>query len=226
MFIALRNFLLDLIFPVRCTGCGREGEWLCASCAENIELNQKQYCPVCWRKSERGATCTDCHSPLTGLYVAASYRSNPELAKAVKQLKYKFSESLAKHLGKLLAQDFLREADSVIIPIPLHRKRLRWRGFNQAELLAREVSEQLGLPLEDVLTRTKDTSQQAKLSREERLQNLEQAFALRPDAPELKGKNVILVDDVASTGTTLVEAAKALRVAGVAQVWGLVLARR
>ena len=224
MFFAIKKFILDLVFPVCCTGCGQEGEWFCKNCAGAIRLNEVQFCPVCWRESPEGKVCENCDSPLTGLRAAASYKKNPELAKAVKTFKYKFSENLARNLGGLLIHDFFLDLDAVIVPIPLHKKRLRWRGFNQAELLAREVGKNLDLPVTSLLKRVKNTSQQAKLSRQERLQNLTQAFEFDSDI-DLAGKTVILVDDIASTGTTLIEAAKVLRAAGAAQVWGLVLAR-
>jgi competence protein ComFC len=224
MFLQMKNFFLDLLFPVCCVGCRVEGEWFCVNCVQKVSLNEKQFCPVCWRESAGGRVCESCSSPLTGLRVVASYKRNPELAKAVKNLKYKFSENLAQNLGELLASSFSTDKDSIIVPIPLHKKRLRWRGFNQAELLARQVAQKLNLPLEDLLIRTKNTSQQAKLSRDERLRNLSDAFEIVPN-PNTQNKTVILVDDVASTGTTIIEAAQILKKAGVEEVWGLVLAR-
>ena len=170
----------------------------------------------------------DCRdSPLDGLRVAGSYQKNPELAKAIQTLKYKFSDNLAKNLGEILSQSITQKDYSderVVSFIPLHKKRLRWRGFNQAELLAKQVATNINLPLENLLVRTKNTSQQAKLSRAERLKNLEKAFSLSP-CTSLENKTVILVDDVASTTSTLLEAAQVLKKNGAKEVWGLVLAR-
>ena len=227
MFSKLKNSLLEIIFPIRCVGCGEEGEWFCGNCVRKIQLNQKQFCPICWRENFGGKICVRCESPLAGIRVAASYEKNPELAKAVKTLKYKFSENLAENLAAILARSVSQknyESERIISFVPLHKKRLKWRGFNQAELLAKKVSANLNLPLEDLLIRTKNTPPQAKLNCAERIQNLKNAFEVSPEL-SVKNKTVILVDDISSTGSTLIECAKVLKKAGVGEVWGLVLAR-
>jgi ComF family protein len=225
----IKNTLLDLIFPIRCVGCQSEGEWFCSSCAAKVTFNEKQFCPVCWQESFGGKVCENCKSKtaLTGLRVAASYEKNPELATAVKTLKYKFSQPLAQNLAGILSRAITQKdyaEQRIITPIPLHAKRLRYRGFNQAELLAREVAQNLQLPFQNLLIRQRNTMQQAKLSREKRLQNLRDAFIV-DSTLDLKNTTVILIDDVASTATTLSEAAKVLRTAGAGEVWGLVIAR-
>lgn len=184
---------------------------------------------MCWCESAFGRTCTNCHpqSALAGLRVAASYEQNPILARVIEQLKYKFSEPLAETLAEILSRvirEVNYEQERVVTFVPLHTTRERWRGFNQAELLARAVAKQLNLPLVPLLARTRPTLQQAKLKRAERLTNLADAFILASDFP-LKGKTIILVDDVASTSTTLIECAQVLRRAGAGEVWGLVVAR-
>ncbi|MDD3066699.1 MAG: ComF family protein [Candidatus Gracilibacteria bacterium] len=229
IFARCCDFVIDLIFPIHCVSCRREGEWFCSGCATKVTLNQKQFCPVCWQPSSGGKTCETCRgiSPLAGLRVAASYAENPTLAAAVKTLKYKFSQPLARNLAEILTRAITQKnyaEERIITAIPLHTKRLRYRGFNQAELLAREVASNLQLPYENLLIRSRNTLQQAKLSREKRLQNLRDAFSLASPI-SLQNKTVILVDDIASTATTLSEAAKVLRAAGAKEVWGLVIAR-
>ncbi len=227
MLSKIKNSFLEILFPVCCVSCDEEGEWFCESCVKKVQLNEKQFCPVCWTESLGGRVCGNCESPLAGIRVAASYERNPELAEAVKTLKYKFSENLIANLVEVLMKAISvknYEAERVVSFVPLHSKRLRWRGFNQAELLAKRVSANLDLPLEDLLIRKKNTPQQAKLSREERLSNLHEAFEISLEFT-FKGKTVILVDDVSSTGSTLMECAKTLKEAGVKEVWGLVLAR-
>ena len=202
---------------------------MCAECAGKIQLRETQFCPVCWHESAFGKTCAACHSrsTLAGLRVAASYEQNPILARVIEQLKYKFSEPLADTLAESLAH-VIREVnydrERIVTFVPLHAQRERWRGFNQAELLARAVAKQLNLPLAPLLTRTRNTLQQAKLKRAERLTNLTDAFTLASDS-SLAEKTIILVDDVASTGATLIECAQVLRHARAAEVWGLVVAR-
>jgi ComF family protein len=230
VFIQLKHFLLDLIFPIRCIGCGTEGSWFCETCTERVKLKTEQNCPVCWQVSPGGQTCGNCKNKtdLAGLRVAASYEANPELARAVKTLKYKFSDPLATNLGSLLVRAIQTKqnypGERILVPVPLHPRRKNWRGFNQAELLARTAAEKLNLPVENILLRTKNTPQQARLSRTARLINLKDAFAIQPET-NLQNKTVILIDDVASTGATLGECASALRKAGAKSVWGLVLAR-
>ncbi len=229
MFTQLKNLFLDLLFPVRCVGCKRDGVWFCTECGEKVKLKTSQYCPSCWCNTTGGHNCENCDtsSLLTGLRVAASYEANPELARAVKQLKYRFSEPLADALGEILARSVRQTnytGERIITFVPLHLKRQRWRGFNQAELLARAVGHKLKLPVEDLLTRVRNTPPQAKLDRTTRLTNLKDAFAVQSNL-KLQGKTILLVDDVASTGASLAECARVLRAAGAKSVWGLVLAR-
>ena len=227
MLSKFKNFFLEMIFTVRCVGCGEEGEWFCGNCVRKIQLNQKQFCPICWRENFGGKVCDRCESSLAGIRVAASYEKNPELARAVKTLKYKFSKNLAENLAMILARSVSQKnytSERVVSFVPLHKKRLKWRGFNQAELLAKKVSMNLNLPLENFLIRTKNTPQQVKLSRKERLQNLKNAFEVSLEF-SVVNKTVILVDDISSTSSTLVECAKVLKKAGAKEVWGLVLAR-
>lgn len=229
MLKKIKNFFSNLIFPIRCVACQTEGEWFCTECLKKIQLNAKQFCPHCGCISSGGAVCYDCaeSSALSGLRVAAGYEKNPELAQAIKILKYHFSEPLAENLGKLLVKVIQIKNYSnerIVVPVPLHKKRERYRGFNQAELLAELVAEELKLPLEKALCRIRNTPQQAKLKRRERLVNLQNAFELTPQAC-VTGKTVLLIDDVASTGATLEECAKTLRLGGAKEVWGLVLAR-
>jgi ComF family protein len=226
MLSHLKNFFLDFLFPIHCISCKQEGQWFCQNCAAKINLNSIQVCPVCRKKSKNGLTCANCqfNFPLTGLQIAASYQKNPELARAIKILKYKFSEPLAQNLGKILTNAGSQISQCIITPVPLHSKRQRWRGFNQAENLAKVVAKNLNLPIENLLTRQRNTPPQAKLNKTEREKNLTGAFAINMKK-SLQGKKIILIDDVVSTGSTILECAKVLKIAGASEVWGLVLAR-
>ena len=113
--------------------------------------------------------------------------------------------------------------DSILIPVPLHQRRLRWRGFNQSLVLAEEIAKHFSIAVvDDCLVRQHHTKAQAKLSKKERLVNLKNCFVCRYP---LKNKNIILIDDVTTTGTTLNECAKALKASGAKSIWGLVIAR-
>ena len=235
MLMRIWHLLLDLIFPIRCVGCGVAGLFLCDDCLPKIHMLREQHCPVCWRPNIGGQVCLRCRttSPLSGLIVAGGYHKNAILERAIKQIKYRFSAPLAARLAEILATTALRNvvlqqysgpAHFMCTFVPMHPRREGLRGFNQAKLLAEATTHQLNLPLYDLLMRTRVTKQQAGLHRAERLQNLVKAFAVRPGV-DVVGQRIIIIDDVATTGATLHECAKVLKKAGAEQVWGLVLAR-
>lgn len=231
--------ILDTLFPLRCLGCRTKGAWICAACEHRIMLRTEQHCPVCLRHiTPTGEVCFSCRDKkkpaLDGIFVA-SYYKEPLFAHALHTYKYRFIPHLSIPFGNMLKSALekspLRLPD-MILPVPLHKKRLRFRGFNQSELIARELS--LGLtpgleiPLSnDILLRIRYTKPQMKTaSREERLMNLKNAFALAAGKEDLvRGKYLWLVDDVATTGTTLEECATLLKGHGARTVFGIVLAR-
>lgn len=223
--------LLDFLFPSSCLGCGREGSFLCDSCLRTIPVNDVQACPVCKNPSPRGKThdgeCAD-QTPLSGLIVAAKYTGNPLLDKAITQFKYRYSRELSEQLGRLMREAVEKNGGvnegMMIVPIPLHPSRKRWRGFNQAEALADEVGKALDAPVVHLLERKKKTRQQAKLSRAERLENVKEAFAFSEIPANIRAR-ILLIDDVSSTLATLEEAAKVLQEAGFTHITGAVLAR-
>jgi len=226
----IKNFLLDLLFPKQCVGCGIEGFWLCTDCHKKIVLINYQTCPNCKRITEHGQFCSRCRdkSYLTGLIVAAYYDEGP-LKEAIHSFKYNGISDLAKDLSSIikenLAKNFAKKA--ILISVPLHRKKLAKRGFNQSELIAIKIVDDKRTLLKNKLVRTKLTKKtQVELSGKARRENVKDCFAWRGKKDELKGKTVILVDDVYTTGSTLQECAKVLRSdAGVREIWGLVLAK-
>jgi ComF family protein len=150
------------------------------------------------------------------------------LRKVVQKFKYGRRVSLGKPLGRLLVtgcEEFLRECDvDLIIPVPLHSKRLRWRGFNQSVLLARQVSRVYGVSMDPfVLLRTKETPPQTQLSEDERRKNMRGAFAVNSDR-SVDGKRILLIDDVYTSGATVNECSRTLRRAGAKEVYVLTLA--
>jgi len=249
----LRDFLLDLIFPIECQGCGAENIWLCRDCFRSLKFNQAQACPVCKTKNDFGQTCLPCQTNfhLNGLWVAGDYNDRL-IQKLIKTFKYKFSKDLSKALGIFLSlflknlinisriglednirikltkikkspQILLHPQSALLIPVPLHKKRLRWRGFNQSEKLALILAKNLNLKFNNELKRTKYKKAQAKLNKNEREKNIINCFGW--SGQKLNNRAIILIDDVTTTGSTLNEAAKILKRAGAGEVWGLVLAR-
>ncbi len=169
--------ILDLLFPINCLGCGRPGQFICPSCFQKIPVRQN---PLI--RFSQG-------QPLTGLFVA-SYYKHRLVREVIHRYKYDFIKDLAEPLGQLMFKtlDEYHPQNTLLIPVPLHKKRLRWRGFNQAELLAQVVSRQSGIPLaKNVLKRTKYQSPQMSIENaQQRKENIKKAFELKF---ELEGKD-------------------------------------
>ena len=222
------SLALDLLLPVECLGCRRRGDILCGRCEGTLPTLATPYCPLC---AEPGTPdlCRWCRQeppPFRGL--RAPYRFEGLVREAVHALKYDGVRVAAEDLGRLLA-GFLERSplpgEPVVVPVPLHPRRERERGYNQSLLLAREVARRRGLPLRaDLLRRVRHTPPQVSLEgHEERRENLRGAF--RCDVRVI-GLRAVVVDDVATTGSTIRECAAALRRAGAEAVWGLAVARQ
>ncbi len=223
-------FILDLLFPIECVGCGEEGEWICRKCLATIKSAEENYCPICGREGKTSKICFDCRnkSYLSGLIVGAPY-SNALARKAIHLFKYRFLSDLADPLAEILIGRFKNFNDLenfIIVPVPLHKKRLKWRGFNQAELLASALARHYGAFLaNDALIRIKNTIPQVEVAdRRKRIDNIKNAFVVA-NPESVKDKKIILTDDVATTMATLDECARVLRLAGAREVWGAVAAR-
>lgn len=248
MLKKIKIFLLDTLFPINCLSCGKENIWLCDSCLLKIPENLEQVCPVCERKiTPDGRVCFGCRrkTALSGLLAASSYQ-NKLISEAVHYYKYRFMESLSGPLGKILVRSFLASGlpvPDLIFPVPLHRRRLRWRGFNQAGLLAKYLGRNMTPGFEipvvnNLLIRERFTHPQMGIKNYfRRKKNIKNAFRIYPvksagDGPaergfnSMKNKTVLLVDDIATTGATLFECAEALKKAGAKEVIGIVIARQ
>jgi ComF family protein len=219
--------ILNLIFPQTCILCGTqvlERRWsvACPDCWAKLEPIPRPFCIQCGTHAPSIETrCGPCRRGDHAFDLARSiYQFNDEMRGIIHHLKYADRVSLVKPLGPALrdciaAEGFVAE---VVLPVPLHRARARERGFNQAELLAR----QLGLNVNTrLLRRRKNTPSQTGLSRSQRTLNLSAAFEVRGRPPE----SVLVVDDVYTTGSTLHEVAKTLKRAGVQRVEVLTVAR-
>ena len=237
--------LIDLIYPPRCPICqvflrdehapqGDQDLPFCRACFKDFTGIDSPICPLCGRPfsegAERDRVCEDCLRKRPSYdIVRAPFLYQGALMEAIHELKYARRTHLADSLGSLLAsfaQTWIGELKGcVIMPVPLHPRRLRARGFNQSLLLARCVALKTGFALDYLsLRRTRFTKPQTELSSEERKKNVRKAFeVVQPEA--VKGKAIVLVDDVATTGSTLNECAKALKRAGADSVLCLVLAR-
>ena len=232
----LNQTILDTLFPIKCVGCQTEGAWICGSCLARIKIQTEHVCGVCEKVlTPDGRTCLACKkkSALDGLIPATSY-GQPGVASAVHLFKYRFIRDLHISLGDLLIRQLMKTdmpLPELILPVPLHPRRLRWRGFNQSALLAEHVAKNL-LPLsevplaENVLIRNRYTSPQMEIKDyHSRQQNLAGAFSVT-NPPAVQNKTILLIDDVATTGSTIFECAKALKAAGAREVYAAVIARQ
>lgn len=241
LFEKIKEQILDTLFPLYCLGCAKKGDWLCDTCLGKLPVRLEQHCPLCLRHvtpfGQVCFSCRDTHAPaLDGLFVASAYHYHASpLPHAIHTFKYRFIPDLSVPLGNFLTSTLEKSAlplPDALVPVPLHPRRLRFRGFNQSALLAQTLATTLTPGLElpvlsDTLIRTRYTKPQMKTdSREERLTNLKNAFALTEGKGEtIEGKSLWLVDDVATTGTTLEECARVLKSHGAKSVFGVVLAR-
>ncbi|NQU83684.1 MAG: ComF family protein [Parcubacteria group bacterium] len=231
MFEKIRNFVLDTIFPVFCLSCKKEGVWLCQECEMLVPLANSQSCPSCNGQTMGGEVCERCaqKSHLKKLLSFGFYH-NPVLRGLITNLKYNNAEELSAQAERFILRflnkkSFRLDNNALIISVPLHKKRLWHRGFNQADIVAKVVSSYFNLKIKnDIIKRKEKTDEQTKISNEDRLINVKKAFAC-VNHKEIQGRSIILVDDVYTTGATMQECARVLLEAGAKDVKGIVLAR-
>ncbi|OHA12904.1 MAG: hypothetical protein A2909_02180 [Candidatus Tagabacteria bacterium RIFCSPLOWO2_01_FULL_39_11] len=209
---------LDLIFPQKCAGCGLNRQLICEKC-EQIILSEPPPRDYRWNKNN-----------FNNLLIAANYK-NSAIKKAIWMLKYRGVKKFAVPLADLIFKRHSKTIQNIqptilIVPIPLSKKRLRERGYNQAELIAAELARKLCFPVyADILYKGYHTPSQVEIkNRKERLKNLESSFACR-NAEELKNATVLLIDDIVTTGATLNEASKILKQNGAKKVIAMVVAK-
>ena len=227
--------MLDVLLPRACAHCRedlrlREGP-LCAACARALPPPPEPACVRCAGRRGASPFCADCAGRRFScrlIRAAASHRG--PAASLVHAFKFRGSQAAARESGRIMADALAIRPElsgfDALAAVPAHPRRERERGYNQAELLAREVAAATGLPLLDVLTRVRAAAPAWRLGKVERRTELAGAYAPRPDGPALAaGKRILLIDDVAATGTTFESCAAALRAAGASDVAGYVFAR-
>ncbi len=230
-FLLAKKWLEDLFFPVSCLNCGREGEWLCVSCRSAIDCHKNRFCPVCKRIKDDCSPCESCRDKiiLNGLWIVASY-DNELIQKIISAIKYEFVEDLSSYLDDLFKNYFGNKNDwqhnAVLVPVPLHRKRFLNRGFNQAQLICQSLNRVFGNEIESgIISRIINSQPQAKLNSADRQNNVRGIFKVNEFKCGLLDREIVLVDDVYTTGATMGECAGILKRAGFKQITALVLAR-
>lgn len=228
-----KNYLYEMLFPRSCYGCGQKQTYLCDACIEKYTLPHS-ICIRCQDRIPAGKLKTECKKNLhlNRLFTCSNYQSKP-LADLVHDLKYRRARELSNTLAALashwLNENILPEDMNkidVVVEVPMFKKMERERGFNHAALIAEAIAEAQSLSYQKgvLLKKSKTSSQVTTKNKKEREKNLVGVFKVADDA-DLVQKNVLLIDDVITTGSTLRECAKALRLAGAKEVWGLAIAK-
>ena len=219
---------LDWLYPPLCPGCGKAAVRMCPDCMARITLITRPQCPVCGDILKFGkSTCGVCADKTQFFSALASWAEYAgPLRSAIHSLKYKNNIGLGDFFAGYLIE-LLRSKSfpvNLIVPVPLSKSRIRTRGFNQSLLLARPVSFYLQIPLSNTaLRRIKETDSQVHLNAHEREQNMAGAFSGNPAT--LKGRSVLLVDDIITTGATINHCSEALLRAGAVRVYAVALAK-
>lgn len=228
--------LLDIIFPKYCINCRKIGDYICAKCFTYLSFDVEKICVVCNFPSFNGFTHPKCKGKyvVDGVFSSISYRGVAK--KMIIKFKYDpYLTGLKNAMTDLFYEGIIQKEEfhkilvnekTILVPIPLHSSKERKRGYNHAYILAIELSKRLKLPVIKALKRIKNTKTQINLRKEDRRNNLKDAFQIDSKfVNQINRKQVFLVDDVFTTGSTLLEAGKILKKAGAFKVWGLTLAR-
>ncbi len=232
---SILKIILDLIFPKFCYGCSCIGTYLCENCIKNrIYVNWKQICHICEKECTKELVHKECseQSYLDGLFFFTLY--DGPIKKMIYDVKYRYHFAILNDIVKIMANYFSSKHlnNSVVFTsVPLHPKKERWRGFNQADILGRKIAKEQNIQYLKLINRVRYTKTQVGLGRGGRLTNLKEAFQI--SQPALNALNssdpsensVIIVDDVFTTGTTLNECAKILKEHGFQKVYGFCFAK-
>ena len=227
----IKNLFLNVLFPKECVNCFKEGSWVCQSCLANINISNKFVCPSCNGAKAGWYLCGSCRVkgyPLDSLIFVSSYRDKI-IQKLIHLLKYNYCEEVSSDLSKIMLKFFNKYVNAfpkvdLIASVPLHKNRLQKRGFNQSEVIGKKLAEILQVEFyDDILIRIKQALPQVELARSERLTNVLGSFLVTKR--NIDKKNILLVDDVYTTGATLKECARVLKNAGAREVHGFVIAR-
>ena len=224
---------LDLLFPKKCLECGRFGKYICKFCLTKVALSYS-LCSGCGLPTRNGLTHTFCKDKIPLKALISIWKYEGVIRRAILKIKFNFASDIAKGLALLTVKRLKTNqltvsqlSNCLLVPIPLHRRRQNWRGFNQAAELGKIVALKMDCRFEpDLLKRVIDTKHQTRLNRLERSVNIKDAFeivshqSLTTDYRLL----IILFDDVYTTGSTMKEAARVLKKGGFKNIWGLTIA--
>lgn len=215
-FITIKNILdhgMDYVFPRFCVSCKKEGVWICEECFNKIEICAEQTQPS---------------DSLDALF-SSSYYADKTTQKLIRTFKYTYIADISTILYRIIkksnADSFIAQSD-IITFVPLHFIKRNQRGFNQAECIAKHIADDMRTPLIKTLSRTKNTRPQSKITAQnKRKNNLKNAFKCARNV-KISGNNILLIDDIYTSGATMHECAKILKENGAKKVYGLVIAKK
>jgi len=224
----LQHEVTDFIFPRACIGCGRVGDFICRTCSKKMSRILPPLCLRCGRPESSGVYCAECWGQKSSIDAVRSvFVFDGIVRQAIHELKYRNVQAVSGCLAGFMS-DYFREnsmSGDILVPVPLHDRRLRERGYNQSQLLAAELSPQISVAVNPgLIKRVRNTGPQARsASVHERKSNMENTSTCTSGEPA--GRDVIVIDDVCTSGATLESCAFALKSAGANRVLGFTLAR-
>ena len=248
--LKIKEILLDILFPKKCIECDKEGNYVCEKCSVFIS-ESILVCPICGNANHSGQKHFNCSKryDLDGLINIWDYEG--VMKKLILEIKYRgvtdAISGLVEDSFKTMTEDkkrfkpflsFLLSENTCIAYVPMHRKKQRRRGFNQSEIIAKKIGKMSNCKVVSLLEKTVNTKSQTKLTKEERMKNVRDSFSMiapshsepapghsEPAGEESRNQNVLLVDDVFTTGATMKECCKVLKQSGIKNIWGFTLAR-
>ena len=223
--------LFNKIFPLKCIECGELGEIICDSCLYNSEILATQYCIYCDKPSFNGYTHLECIKKQKDIPIQtiSIFKYENLIRDVIKTSKYGSKRFMALKKLSYEASYLIYELNFnfekyICIPVPSSKSKYKYRGFNQAKIIADIISKKLNIPLDDsILTREKDTKAQFSLNKKDRFNNIKNAFKVNKD---IKGINILIIDDVITTGSTIREISKVLYAAGAKKVKCLTVSKK
>lgn len=236
LILGVFSAFLDILYPHRCPSCRTitSDDSFCSTCWANLSFIEEPCCLACGEPLDpncnRNMLCAACSRGKYSFDRSLSvFVYNRTIAKAIYRFKFKRQAFLSKFFLKFLLKRLepLRGAVDILVPVPIHIRRLKWRGYNQTLLLAREISEKTLIKcIPDLLTKRRHTAAQTTLHFRKRRNNLRLAFGINQNYMEsIRDKNIMIVDDVFTTGSTVDECAKILKENGVGRVFVLTIAK-
>jgi len=220
----------NLFFPTKCGFCGNITEsynYVCNNCKKNKYNEDREHCILCGKKTFlTESTCKECRERRVYYEKLLYYDEYKEVIKD-KIISYKFNDNsyLYNFFAELLLPKLLNEDIDLITAVPISKKRMKERGYNQSELIARKIAKIMEVPYMNLLLKNQETKRQSELSRIERMINIQNSFDFN-NKYDIKGKKILLIDDVFTTGSTVNECSKVLKKSGSTSIEVAVIAKR